>query len=102
MTIRARAIVVFAAAAACAACHRTPAAQEGAEAPPGEVWLTPSQVTDAKIEIKALSNHDVDDTILTSGVVSLEDVRTGHVFSPVTGRVVSIVAGLGQHVKKGD
>jgi cobalt-zinc-cadmium efflux system membrane fusion protein len=34
--------------------------------------------------------------------VTLDDQRTGHVFSPVTGRVVSIVAQLGQRMKKGD
>ncbi len=72
------------------------------EAPAGEVWLTPQQVRDARIEVQPLEIHDVDDTILTSGTVTLDDLRTGHVFSPVTGRVVSIVAGLGQRVQKGD
>jgi cobalt-zinc-cadmium efflux system membrane fusion protein len=85
------------------ACHHSQAATEPAAtaAPPGEVWLTPGQVKDAKIEVQPLTKHAVDDTILTSGTVSLEDTRTGHVFSPVTGRVVSIIAGLGQHVAKG-
>jgi cobalt-zinc-cadmium efflux system membrane fusion protein len=57
---------------------------------------------DAKIEVAAVGKQDVDDTILTAGTVTLDDLRTGHVFSPVTGRVVSIVAQLGQRVKKGD
>jgi cobalt-zinc-cadmium efflux system membrane fusion protein len=70
--------------------------------PAGEIWLTPRQVHDAKIEIEPLSEHNVDDTIVTSGTITLDDLRAGHVYSPVTGRVVSIVAGLGQHVKKGD
>jgi membrane fusion protein, heavy metal efflux system len=86
------------------ACHRSEAASPnpGASAPAGEVWLTPRQVRDAKIESQPLTAHDVDDTILTSGTITLDDVRTGHVFSPVTGRVISIIAGLGQRVKKGD
>jgi membrane fusion protein, heavy metal efflux system len=81
---------------------QAPAPATESQAPPGEVWLTPQQVRDAKIELQPLTMHDVDDTILTSGTVTLDDLRTGHVFSPVTGRVVNIVAGLGQRVAKGD
>jgi cobalt-zinc-cadmium efflux system membrane fusion protein len=89
--------------AAVAACHHEPPpAPPPVEVPSGEVWLTQQQVTDAKIDVQLLGDRDVDDTILTSGTVSLDDLRTGHVFSPVTGRVVSIGAGLGQKVKKGD
>jgi cobalt-zinc-cadmium efflux system membrane fusion protein len=96
-------LTAVALAAPSVACHHSQAATEpaGPEAPPGEVWLTPQQVKDAKIEVQPIVKHAVDDTILTSGTVSLEDTRTGHVFSPVTGRVVSVVAGLGQHVTKG-
>jgi cobalt-zinc-cadmium efflux system membrane fusion protein len=65
------------------------------------VWLTPQQVRDAKIEVQPLGQHDVEDAILTSGTITLDDLRTGHVFSPVTGRVVSIIGGLGQRVTKG-
>jgi membrane fusion protein, heavy metal efflux system len=87
-----------------ASCHRAHEAPPAVELhpPTGEAWLTPQQVIDAKIETQVLANHDVDDTILTSGTISLDDLRTGHVFSPVTGRVVSILGGLGQRVKKGD
>jgi cobalt-zinc-cadmium efflux system membrane fusion protein len=69
--------------------------------PDGEVWLTPAQVKDAKIQVADVAMQAVDDTILTSGTVTLDDLRTGHVFSPVTGRVVGISAQLGQHVTKG-
>jgi cobalt-zinc-cadmium efflux system membrane fusion protein len=93
--------VVAALAAPLAACHRPEAPGRAVQPPAGEVWLTPQQVKDAKIEIEPLQVHDVDDTILTSGTVSLDDLRAGHVFSPVTGRVVSILAALGQRVKKG-
>jgi len=87
-----------------AACHRSQAAEmpQGPEAPPGEVWLTPEQVRDAKIDVEAVDLRDVDDTILTSGHVVLDDLKSGHVFSPVTGRVVRIDAQLGEHVKKND
>lgn len=95
--------VLLVAAAAALGCHKSQAQVEAAvQPPPGEVWLTQQQVKDAKIELQTLGEHDVDDTILTSGTVALEDARTGHVFSPVTGRVVRIVAGLGTQVKKGE
>ena len=85
------------------ACHASKAASEGGTGhPPGEVWLTPAEVAAAKIEVVTVGEQDVDDTILTSGTVTLDDLRTGHVFSPVTGRVVKINAELGARVKKGD
>jgi membrane fusion protein, heavy metal efflux system len=86
------------------ACQHAPAQAnvQDLQPPAGEVWLTPQQVRDAKMEVAPVQRHQIDDTILTSGTITLEDVRTGHVFSPVTGRVVTIIAGLGQRVKKGD
>jgi cobalt-zinc-cadmium efflux system membrane fusion protein len=85
-------------------CDKKPVISEppAPQPPPGEVWLTASQVKDAKIEVERVGPQDVDDTILTSGTVMLDDQRTGHVFSPVTGRVVKITAQLGQRVAKGD
>jgi cobalt-zinc-cadmium efflux system membrane fusion protein len=70
--------------------------------PAGEIWLTAAQVADAKIDVVPVREEDVDDTILIAGTVALDDQRTGHVFSPVTGRVVQILAALGARVKKGD
>lgn len=74
----------------------------GSEPPAGEVWLTATQVKDAQIESATAQERDVADTILTAGTVTLEDDRTGHVLSPVTGRVVEILAPLGGRVKVGD
>ncbi len=94
---------VLAIALAASSCHKAPAAEETAGPPPpaGEVWLTPTQVNDAKIGVATVNVQDVDDTILTSGTVTLDDLRSGHVFSPVTGRVVKILAQLGERVTKG-
>lgn len=91
-------------ALASAACHKSQAApeHEGPTPPAGQVWLTPAQAKDAKIDTQVVAEQDVDDTILTSGRVSLEDLRSAHIFTPVTGRVVRIEASLGQRVKKGD
>jgi len=97
------ALVAFAVlSASCQKAEGKSAEPTGPQAPPGEVWLTPAQVSDAHIEVANVLPQDVDDTILTSGTVSLDDRRTGHVFSPVTGRVLAIAAQLGQRVKKGD
>jgi cobalt-zinc-cadmium efflux system membrane fusion protein len=52
--------------------------------------------------VKAAQEEVVDDTVVITGTVTLDDLRTGHVFSPVTGRVATILAQLGQRVKKGD
>jgi membrane fusion protein, heavy metal efflux system len=87
-----------------ASCHASQAASEAAAAqpPPGTVWLTPTQVKEGAIEVASIGPQDVEDTLLTSGTVTLDDLRTGHVYSPVTGRVVNIAVRLGQRVKKGE
>jgi cobalt-zinc-cadmium efflux system membrane fusion protein len=87
--------------AACHASGKKPLV-EAARPPAGEVWLTPQQIAEGNVEVAPLETRDVEDAIFTSGTVSLDDLRTGHVFSPVTGRVVRIFAGLGQHVRKGE
>lgn len=98
-----RALALGAVVAVSMSCHKSEASvPQGPQAPPGQVWLTAQQVKDAKIEIQTVAEQDVDDTILTSGRVALEDLKSAHVFTPVTGRVVKIEAQLGQRVKKGD
>jgi cobalt-zinc-cadmium efflux system membrane fusion protein len=84
-------------------CHKKGEAAETppSAAPSGEAWLTQQQVTEAHITIETLDEHDVDDTILSSGRVTFDDQRVAHVYSPVTGRVQRIDANLGARVKKG-
>ena len=93
------------AVALCApACVKSvPAAQRVAgEAPPGEVWLTPQQVKDAHIEIEPTGDRPVGGLVRAAGRVTFDDLRVGHVFSPVTGRITKILAQPGQRVKKGE
>lgn len=71
------------------------------EPPAGEVWLTPEQVREARIETAPVAIQDVDDTILTSGKVTFDDSRVQHVYSPISGRVKEIMAQLGEHVVQG-
>jgi cobalt-zinc-cadmium efflux system membrane fusion protein len=68
----------------------------------GQVILSPAEVRAAKIEVVTVGEQSVDATLVTNGTVALDDLRSGHVFSPVTGRVTKIVAKLGQRVKRGD
>jgi cobalt-zinc-cadmium efflux system membrane fusion protein len=89
---------------ACASgCHKNSQASEaqGPQPPPGEAWLTPQQVKDAKIEFTPIGEQNVDDTILTSGKVTFDDQKVAHIYSPVSGRVSKIQGVLGQHVTKG-
>jgi membrane fusion protein, heavy metal efflux system len=95
------ALPVTACAALGGSCHSPPEAASGSQSS-GDVWLTPAEMTKAKVEVTTVDEHVVEDTLLTSGTVALDDLRSGHVFSPVTGRVTKIIAKLGQRVKKGD
>ena len=82
-------------------CNRTSEAKT-TKVPDGQVWLTPSQLRDAKIDVAVVQNRLVSDTIISSGKVSFDDMLVSRIFSPVTGRVVKISAQPGQRVKKGD
>lgn len=86
-----------------AACHRRDTHAAAPPGPPtGELWLTPQQVTEAKLASEPLTEHVVDDTLVAVGRVTFDDHEVAHVYSPVSGRLVTVVAQLGQRVKKGD
>jgi cobalt-zinc-cadmium efflux system membrane fusion protein len=74
----------------------------GPKIPADEVWLTDKQIAEAKLMTDLVAEQEVDDTILTGGKISFDDLRVSHVFSPVNGKVTKIEASLGQRVKKGD
>lgn len=69
--------------------------------PPDETWLTAKQAQEAHIATDTVSEHEVETTIIAAGRVSFDDLHVAHVFSPVTGRIRSINAELGERVKKG-
>jgi cobalt-zinc-cadmium efflux system membrane fusion protein len=81
-------------------CHRSSSAAQP-QPPAGEAWLTGQQVQNAKLVIAEVKDQDVGGAVVTSGKVTFDDLRVSHVFSPVTGRVVTIEAHPGQRVKKG-
>jgi cobalt-zinc-cadmium efflux system membrane fusion protein len=81
-------------------CHKAEAAAY--VPPPSEAILTDEQVKKAKVVVEVATDQDLDDTLATSGKVTFEDVKVGHIYSPVSGRVARIDAQLGQRVKKGE
>jgi cobalt-zinc-cadmium efflux system membrane fusion protein len=98
--LRQLATLLVAGALAAPACHKAEAAAY--VPPPSEATLTTEQVAQAKVVVKPASEEDLDDTLSTSGRVAFEDIKVGHIYSPVSGRVARIDAQLGQRVKKGD
>lgn len=85
---------------AAAGCHQTHASEAPAP-PPGEVWITPQQAETARLTTVVAEEREVGGALVTSGRVTFDDLRVSHVFSPVTGRVTTIRAQLGERVKKG-
>jgi cobalt-zinc-cadmium efflux system membrane fusion protein len=81
-------------------CHESASAAEPVKEQ-GVAWLTPDQIRTAKIEVTAATEHPVDTLIPTTGRITFDDQRVAHIFSPVTGRVASVEAGLGQRLKRG-
>jgi membrane fusion protein, heavy metal efflux system len=88
--------------AAISGCRSAPAAGSALPQPPqDEVWLTPRQIQEAKVQIEPVAMHTVGNEISASGKVAFDDRRVAHVFSPVTGRIRAILAEPGARVKKG-
>ncbi len=85
-----------------AGCEHKAGAVVPPAAAPNEVLLTSDQIARMKIATAPVDLHDVDDTVLTSGKVAYDDQKVIHVFSPVAGKAVKVVAQLGTFVKKGD
>jgi cobalt-zinc-cadmium efflux system membrane fusion protein len=83
-----------------AGCHESASAAEPVKES-GVTWLTPEQIRVAQIETAPASEHAVDEVVATTGRVTFDDQRVAHVYSPVTGRVASVDAALGQRVKRG-
>lgn len=80
---------------------RGAAATPPSSVPPGEVWITPQKVAEQKIQIQPVAEQDLDNALVTSGRITFEDIKVGHIYSPVTGRVARIDVQVGQRVKKG-
>jgi cobalt-zinc-cadmium efflux system membrane fusion protein len=81
------------------ACHE--AAAPAYVPPPSEASMSEDQLKKANVAVEAASEQDLDDTLATAGRVSFVDIKVGHIYSPVNGRVARINVQLGERVKKG-
>jgi RND family efflux transporter MFP subunit len=78
--------------------ERTTAREPGS----GEVRLSERQAERAAIRLQAVREQDVEDALVTGGRIAFDDLHVAHVFSPVTGRVVRVLAEPGRRVRRGD
>jgi cobalt-zinc-cadmium efflux system membrane fusion protein len=83
-------------------CSQTSEAHEAPPAPPNTVFATAAQLQKMQVVTAAVDLEDVDDVIAATGKVAFDDQKVAHVFSPVTGKAVKVLAQLGSHVKKGE
>jgi cobalt-zinc-cadmium efflux system membrane fusion protein len=81
------------------ACRHSATDAPVAQPPENQVWLAPEQATGLRLAV--VRNQDVQDTLRVGGRVTFDDLRISHVFSPVTGRVVKLLAGPGDRLQKG-
>jgi len=88
---------------ATSSCQRDTVAEpaHAAAPPPNELWVTKKQIREAGIVTAEVDDRAVGNMLTTTGRVAFSDARVGHVFSPVTGRVTSCLASLGQRVRRG-
>lgn len=73
----------------------------GKEQPNDEVAPTPQQLESARITVAKLQEQQLKPAIAVGARLSFNDLDVGHVFSPVSGRILRVLAEPGQKVKKG-
>lgn len=100
MTLPTARSTVLASALTLLACRASPPA-EPALAPPGEAWLTDAQVTEGKLAVEPAAVRPVGAPVLAPARIAFNDLKVAHVFSPVAGRVVKVLATPGDRVKRG-
>ncbi|HWW91821.1 MAG TPA: efflux RND transporter periplasmic adaptor subunit, partial [Vicinamibacteria bacterium] len=84
-----------------AACGRSQDPTAGNQPPAGEAWLSPERLGKAGIVVSPVGEQLVGNAVVTSGRVTFDDARVTHVFAPVNGRVVRVLAQPGQWVERG-
>ncbi|MFI5166326.1 MAG: efflux RND transporter periplasmic adaptor subunit [Thermoanaerobaculales bacterium] len=84
------------------ACRGASDPRSTSQPPAGETWIPEQQVAEAGIVATTLAEQEIGVELTLPGRLAFDDTRVAHVFSPVTGRVVRLVAAPGQRVRKGD
>src|SRR5262245_50597809 len=75
-----------------AACRRPPDPAVTSPPPKGEAWLSPERLAAAGIVIGTVDEQDLGHAVVTGGRVTFDDSRVTHVFAPVNGRVIRVLA----------
>ena len=69
--------------------------------PSGEVQISKDQFQKAAMATRLVAEEDLRDRIVSPGRVTFDDARVTHVFSPVNGRIVKVLAQAGERVERG-
>jgi cobalt-zinc-cadmium efflux system membrane fusion protein len=82
-----------------ASCHREEAADP--VPPDGEAWVKLSQFEGAGMDTSRADLGEVGGAVSAWGRLTFDETRVSHVFSPVSGRVVKLLASQGTRVHAG-
>ncbi len=70
---------------ACSGCKEAAGStSRGSALPAGEVALSVDEIQQSRILVEAMSDQEIDDTLVATGRVTFEDVKVGHVFLDVS------------------
>ena len=83
-----------------AACRGQPEAQVP-QSPPGEAWLTDQQLAEGKIVVEPATVRPIGAPVIAPARIAFNDLKVAHVFSPVAGRVINVLAQPGERVQRG-
>ena len=83
-----------------AACRGQPEAQVP-QSPPGEAWLTDQQLAEGKIVVEPAAVRPIGAPVIAPARIAFNDLKVAHVFSPVAGRVINVLAQPGERVQRG-
>jgi cobalt-zinc-cadmium efflux system membrane fusion protein len=93
-------VLLLAGFACLPACRHSEHAE--AAPPAGETWLSEAQIRGARLAIEPVGTRTLALHLVTAGRVAFDEGKVAHVFSPVSGRVTNILAGLGVRVRAGE
>jgi cobalt-zinc-cadmium efflux system membrane fusion protein len=67
----------------------------------GLLRVTAKQLERSGIRVDRVGDEEVSDSLVAGARIAFDDLRVGHVFSPVTGRIARVLAAPGARVARG-
>ncbi len=80
-------------------CRRAAPEAPALRPPDNQVWLSQEQASALRLSV--MRTQAIPDALRVGGRVAFDDLRISHVFSPVSGRVVKLLAGPGDRLQRG-